>query len=96
MREDESGNLVLADGTVIPADQRTRPEIYSRCCGYLRPVEMWNVGKQEEFHDRKRYDIGAQAPWKGAVGCGCGTAAGPNGIGVPQGQTDEAGAQPTS
>jgi len=31
-------------------------EIWSRSVGYLRPVEQWNVGKQEEFKDRKTYD----------------------------------------
>jgi len=29
-----------------------RTEIYSRVVGYLRPVEQWNAGKQEEFRDR--------------------------------------------
>jgi ribonucleoside-triphosphate reductase (formate) len=32
-------------------------EIYSRIVGYLRPVEQWNSGKQEEFKIRKLYDI---------------------------------------
>ncbi len=27
-------------------------EVYSRVVGYLRPVEQWNSGKQEEFRDR--------------------------------------------
>jgi ribonucleoside-triphosphate reductase len=30
-------------------------EIYSRCCGYFRPVKQWNKGKQQEFKDRKNY-----------------------------------------
>ncbi|MBC7221642.1 ribonucleoside triphosphate reductase [Candidatus Bipolaricaulota bacterium] len=29
-----------------------RTEVYSRVVGYLRPVEQWNAGKQEEFKDR--------------------------------------------
>lgn len=29
-----------------------RTEVYSRVVGYLRPVEQWNSGKQEEFKDR--------------------------------------------
>jgi len=31
------------------------PEIYSRVVGYLRPVKLWNKGKQAEFADRKIY-----------------------------------------
>ncbi len=52
-REDEQGNLILEDGTVIPEAERERAEVYSRVVGYLRPVEQWNAGKQEEFADRK-------------------------------------------
>lgn len=32
-------------------------EIYSRCCGYFRPVNNWNPGKQSEFNDRITYKI---------------------------------------
>jgi anaerobic ribonucleoside-triphosphate reductase len=32
--------------------QRTKCEIYSRVCGYIRPVAQWNEGKAEEFKDR--------------------------------------------
>lgn len=31
---------------------RTKCEVYSRVVGYLRPVQQWNEGKQEEFKDR--------------------------------------------
>jgi ribonucleoside-triphosphate reductase len=37
---------------------KTKCEIYSRVCGFLRPVEQWNVGKVEEFHGRKTFLIG--------------------------------------
>ena len=30
-------------------------EVYSRVVGYLRPVQNWNLGKKEEFKDRKTY-----------------------------------------
>ena len=30
-------------------------EVYSRVCGYMRPVSNWNHGKREEFKDRKTY-----------------------------------------
>ena len=31
-------------------------EIYSRVCGYYRPVHLWNCGKQEEFRERETFD----------------------------------------
>ena len=37
--------------------KRTRCEVYSRCCGYLRPVQQWNHGKKEEFAQRKTYKL---------------------------------------
>jgi len=30
-------------------------EVYSRVCGYLRPVQQWNAGKQQEYKERKEY-----------------------------------------
>ena len=30
-------------------------EVYSRVCGYLRPVQQWNSGKQQEYRERKEY-----------------------------------------
>lgn len=33
-----------------------KTEIFSRVCGYHRPVRNWNKGKQEEFKDRKEYN----------------------------------------
>ncbi len=30
-------------------------EIYSRVVGYFRPVQNWNLGKKQEFSDRKEY-----------------------------------------
>ena len=32
-------------------------EVYSRVVGYLRPVQQWNEGKQEEYADRKEYKV---------------------------------------
>jgi len=32
-------------------------EVYSRVVGYLRPVNQWNDGKQEEFKERKTFKI---------------------------------------
>lgn len=35
--------------------KRTKCEVYSRVCGYIRPVTQWNEGKQSEFLDRKTF-----------------------------------------
>jgi anaerobic ribonucleoside-triphosphate reductase len=32
-------------------------DVYSRIVGYLRPVKLWNDGKQEEMRARKEYII---------------------------------------
>ena len=34
-----------------------KTEVYSRVCGYFRPVSNWNKGKKEEFKDRKTYEV---------------------------------------
>jgi ribonucleoside-triphosphate reductase len=34
-----------------------KTEIYSRVVGYFRPVANWNIGKKQEFKDRKNYQI---------------------------------------
>ena len=52
MRELTSGALELGNGTIIPAERRTKCEVYSRVVGYLRPVAQWNKGKQSEWKDR--------------------------------------------
>ena len=38
--------------------EETSCEVYSRVVGYLRPVDQWNEGKQQEFVKRKTYKIG--------------------------------------
>lgn len=30
-------------------------EVYSRVCGFFRPVQQFNRGKKAEFHDRKNF-----------------------------------------
>ncbi len=32
-------------------------EVYSRVVGYIRPVNQWNEGKQQEFKERKTFDV---------------------------------------
>ena len=34
-----------------------KTEVYSRVCGYFRPVSNWNKGKKEEFKDRKLFEV---------------------------------------
>jgi len=47
----------------LPGEQYTCPhcgapcEVYSRVVGYLRPVQQWNKGKQEEFALRKTFEL---------------------------------------
>ncbi len=35
----------------------TECEVYSRVVGYIRPVNQWNKGKQQEFVDRRTFDM---------------------------------------
>ncbi|PNX45623.1 MAG: ribonucleoside triphosphate reductase, partial [Thermoplasmata archaeon M11B2D] len=43
---------------VCKAEQKvTDCEVYSRVVGYIRPVNQWNRGKQQEFTDRKTFDM---------------------------------------
>ena len=39
---------------------KTKCEIYSRVCGYLRPIADWNEGKKSEFGDRSKFIVGTQ------------------------------------
>ncbi len=32
-------------------------EVYSRIVGYLRPVQQWNKGKQQEYKDRLEFKV---------------------------------------
>lgn len=34
-----------------------KTEVYSRVCGYFRPVSNWNKGKKEEFKDRQTFQV---------------------------------------
>jgi ribonucleoside-triphosphate reductase len=34
-----------------------KTEVYSRVCGFFRPVQQWNKGKQEEFVQRREYVV---------------------------------------
>ena len=38
----------------------SKTEVYSRVCGFFRPVQQWNRGKKEEFKDRSEYQVDAK------------------------------------
>lgn len=42
--------------TSVPM-KRVPCEVYSRIVGYLRPVQNWNRGKQQEFVERRPYAV---------------------------------------
>ena len=42
--------------TKTESEIKVPTEVYSRIVGYLRPVNNWNTGKQQEFADRKTFD----------------------------------------
>ena len=42
-REDEHGNLVLEDGTVIPKEKRQKAEVYSRVVGYGANAQLKSI-----------------------------------------------------
>ena len=35
--------------------ERTQCEVYSRVCGYMRPVKQWNDAKRAEYLDRVEF-----------------------------------------
>ena len=45
---------------------RKKTEVWSRVCGFFRPVSQWNKGKKEEFADRTPYEIQASGKKKAA------------------------------
>ena len=46
VKEEESQDKTVLVVIKIPT------EIYSRVVGYFRPVQNWNLGKQQEFSER--------------------------------------------
>ncbi len=47
----------LAGEVFVCPECGEKTEVYSRITGYYRPVQNWNVGKTQEFKDRRVYDI---------------------------------------
>jgi hypothetical protein len=61
MLPDETDMAIFKCNTCFAKDKSLKnyqnTEVYSRVVGYLRPVSQWNEGKQQEFKDRKEFDI---------------------------------------
>jgi len=38
-------------------EERTPCEVWTRCMGYFRPVTNFNIGKKQEFADRKYFSL---------------------------------------
>ncbi len=34
-----------------------KTEVFSRVVGFYRPVQQWNMGKKEEFENRKEFYV---------------------------------------
>ncbi len=39
----------------LKEEERQRCEVWSRVMGYHRPTSGWNIGKKQEFEDRKYF-----------------------------------------
>jgi hypothetical protein len=39
----------------LKEDERQKCEVWSRVMGYHRPIAGYNVGKKQEFQDRKNF-----------------------------------------
>lgn len=70
---------VCQDHGYIDGEEYTCPicgkptEVYSRITGYYRPVQNWNIGKAQEFKERKTYEIpGINKPESGCADGICG------------------------
>lgn len=49
--------------SVQPSRCGAKTEVYSRVCGFFRPVQRWNRGKKEEYRQRREFVV-AQAIWE--------------------------------
>ena len=36
---------------------KEKTEVYTRVVGFMRPVQTFNKGKQEEYRERKTYNV---------------------------------------
>ena len=42
---------------VLRDEERTPCEVWTRCMGYFRPVANFNIGKKQEFAERKYFSM---------------------------------------
>jgi ribosomal protein S27E len=58
-KQEENKVLVKCDDCFKqnPVFNYQETEVYSRVCGYLRPIKQWNKGKRAELEMRKNYKI---------------------------------------
>ncbi len=58
---DEGGSMgadkVKSDVTDVEVEVKIPCEVYSRVVGYLRPVQNWHQGKQQEFGERTTFQV---------------------------------------
>lgn len=48
-------DILLENGGVVREDERTLTERWGRIMGYMRPITDANIGKRQEWKDRKFY-----------------------------------------
>ncbi len=61
----------------IPAEQRTKCEVWTRVMGYHRPINQFNIGKKQEALERTYFSVensmGDEEECNDCVSCdGCG------------------------
>ena len=52
--------LLMKNATEVKKEVKVcgeKTEIYSRVCGFYRPVNNYNKGKTQEFKDRQNYGV---------------------------------------
>ena len=49
--------MIKKDNIILKDSERTRCEIWTRVMGYFRPTFNYNIGKKQEFKDRKNFKI---------------------------------------
>lgn len=47
----------LTTPSILSNEERQRCEVWSRVMGYHRPIAGYNVGKKQEFADRKYFKL---------------------------------------
>lgn len=51
------GETQLVEEEQAQVELRVPCEVYSRIVGYLRPVQNWHQGKQQEFKERRVFRL---------------------------------------